>query len=100
LGGKSWFSVLDQGNRHTVAPLQPIVTTAPFQLISIDFVHLEQSYGGYQYILVVVDHFTKYSQAYPTKNKTGVTAADIIFNDFIQRFGVPKKNPLRHGRGV
>ena len=45
-----------QFNRHTVASLQPIVTTAPFQLISIDFVHLEQSSGGYQYILVVVDH--------------------------------------------
>jgi hypothetical protein len=43
-----------QSNRHTVALLQLIVTTAPFQLISIDFVHLEQSSGGDQYILVVV----------------------------------------------
>ncbi|CAB4026032.1 Retrovirus-related Pol poly from transposon 412, partial, partial [Paramuricea clavata] len=80
-----------QSNRHTVIPLQLIVTTVPFQLISIDFVHFEQSSGGYQYILVVVDHFTKYSQAYLTKNKSSVTAADRIFNDFMQRFGVPKK---------
>ncbi len=86
-----------QPSRHTVAPLQPIVTTAPFQLIAIDFVHLEQSSGGYQYILVVVDHFTKYAQAYPTKNKSGATAADRIFNDFIQRFGFPEK--IHHDMG-
>lgn len=86
-----------QPSRHTVAPLQPIVTTAPFQMVSIDFVHLEQSSGGYQYILVVVDHFTKYAQAYPTRNKSGVTAADRIFNDFIQRFGFPEK--IHHDMG-
>ena len=41
--------------------IHPIVTTAPLQLLSIDFVHLERSLVGYEYILVVVDHFTKYS---------------------------------------
>ena len=58
---------------HTREPLQPIVTTAPLQMLSIDFVHLERSSGGCEYILVLVDHFTKYAQAYPTRNKTAVT---------------------------
>ena len=84
-------------NLPTREPLQPIVTTAPLQMLSIDFVHLERSSGGYEYILVVVDHFTKYAQAYPTKNKTAVTAADKIFNDFIPRFGFPEK--LHHDMG-
>ena len=41
--------------------IQPIVTTAPLQLLSIDFVHLERSLVGYEYILVVVDQFIKYA---------------------------------------
>lgn len=45
----------------TRAPLNPIVTTSPFELIAIDFLHLEKSRGGYECILVVMDHFTRYA---------------------------------------
>ena len=74
-------------------PLHSISTSAPFELVSVDFVHLERCSGGFEYILVIIDHITIYTQAYPTLNK----AAAKIYNDFIPHFGFLSR--IHHDQG-
>ena len=77
--------------------LTSIHTTSPFELLSLDFLELEQSSGGYDHILVMIDHFTRFVVCYPTRNKKGKTAADCLCNDFVLCYGFPHK--IHHDQG-
>lgn len=51
---------------------------------------LATSSGGYQYICVMVDYFTKWPQAYPLKSKNAVEVTKCIL-DFFYTFGAPQR---------
>ncbi len=65
----------------------------------MEFLHLEKSTSGHEHVLVIVDHFTRYAQAYPTENKEARTAADKLYNDFILNYGFPTRILHDQGRG-
>ena len=69
----------------------PIITSSPLEVVGVDFLHLEESSHGFEYILLLKDHFTRYTQTYPIKNKPVKIAANHLYNDFILRFGIPSK---------
>ena len=79
------------------APLGTIVATAPMDLVSIDFLKVDNAIGGQEYILLAIDQFTRYPQAYATRNKSAKTASQKIFNDFVLKFGTPKR--ILHDQG-
>ena len=78
-------------NRTEKAPLVNIRSTQPFELISIDYLQLDERKGQYKYLLVVVDHFSKYAQAFLTNNKPGKGAAEILSNKFFLDFGFSQR---------
>eukprot|EP00253_Pinus_taeda_P021549 PITA_21549 len=84
--------------RAPPAPLHPIIIVGPFAKWGIDFItcnpHLA---GGHAYIILAVDYFTKWAEAMPTFSADGKTAAILVFNYIIARFGVPQAIITNHG---
>lgn len=56
----------------------------------VDFLTLEKSKGEIENVLVVTDRFSRYAQAYPTKNLKANTVARVLWKNFCQ-FGLPAK---------
>lgn len=73
------------------APLTNIRTSQPLELVCMDYLKLETSKGGYENILVITDHFTRYAQAIVTRNQTAKTTAEALYSNFIVHYGIPLK---------
>ena len=78
-------------NQLETAPLVPIESSYPFELVCIDFLELPVCSGGFRYVLMITDHFTRFTQAYATKSKSSRAAAQELFNKFIPQFGLPQR---------
>ena len=49
-------------------------------------------------ILVIVDHFIRYTRAYVTKDQKALTAARTLYEGFISIFGAPKRILMDQGK--
>jgi len=74
---------------HARAPLIPISCERPWQIVGLDFMGpLQQSSSGNAYIIVAIDHFTKYVEAAATVTCDALTTAQFLFNTIVCRYGM------------
>ena len=61
----------------------------PITLRCLDILDVcEPTPDGYRYILVIADYFSKWTEAFPIKDKCADTVADVLVNKIL-RFGMP-----------
>ena len=79
-------------NPHQKGPLQSITMGAPMQLVAVDLLGpLPTSETGNKYILVAMDYFTKWAEAYPVPNMEAITVARTLTNEMFFRFSPPER---------
>ena len=75
------------GRHH---PLGNIPTGHRWDRIAMDILDVcDPTPEGFRYILVIADYFSKWTEAFPMKNKCADTVADILVENIILRFGMP-----------
>ena len=73
------------------APLENIVATHTLELVHLNYLCLEPGKGLEENVLVVTDHFTRYTKAYVTRTQTTQTTARTLWDKFIVYYGLPEK---------
>lgn len=81
------------------AKLQTYQAGAPMDRLHLDVLGpFPISSSGNKYILVIMDQFTRWVEAFPITDQGAETTAKTLVNDFISRFGAPLELHTDQGR--
>ena len=84
------------------AKLCPILVTHPMELVHVDVVHIEKKPAdarpGTSRVLVITDHFTRFTQAYIVPDERASTIAKVLWKEFFSVFGAPARLISDQGR--
>jgi len=81
-----------RGPQRRKHPLEQQVSGAPFHRVAFDIIGpLPESDEGNRYILVLVDYFTKWAEAYALSERVATTVAHAISSRWFATHGIPLK---------
>ena len=82
----------DKSDHHRQGGLlQPLpIPERPWASVSMDFISHLPMVQGYNRIMVIVDHFSKYATFVPTKLPCGAEmTAELFFKNVVKYWGIP-----------
>lgn len=81
------------------APLQQYLVGAPMERIGVDILGpFPVTDSGNRYVLVAMDYFTKWPEAYAVPDQSATTTAEKLVEEMFTRFGVPAELHSDQGR--
>ena len=91
------------GGKEEKAPMVLMMVTTPLQLVHLNFTSFKtitnlNELPKIENVLVIVNHFTKYTRSYVTKDQKALMAARILYEGFILIFGATKRILMDQGK--
>ena len=83
------------GRKHPTylrrAELQPMISQYPLQRLHTDILGpFPKSISGKEYVVLMIDAFTKYVSAQAVENQKAETIAQVLYDEIYTRLGAPK----------
>ncbi len=86
-------------SRRSHAPLQQYLVGAPMERIGVDILGpFPVTEAGNRFVLVAMDYFTKWPEAYAVPDQSASTTAQRLVDEMFARFGVPDELHSDQGR--
>ncbi len=83
-------ATINQGKPGRTKLCRPEPPKGPWELLQLDFIGpLPSAKGGYRYCLVIIDTFSKWVEAIPTRNNSANTVARVVANQILPLWGAP-----------
>ena len=86
---------VNKGRAHKRFKLVSIeIPTEPLELVSMDILYINEvgtKYYGNKYLLVIIDHKTRYLKVIPMRNEKASTVARLFIEHFVCNFGIPAR---------